>query len=176
MFLKFHSKTSLQDSVAPCSSPRLQSTFYTMPQYPCCFSKNGRMNFDRCLTQDDQSYITEICTLKTLFTQMRVQRSTKKYFNRLHTCTDDSIFKLQPCLTPGGACWSAWYRCLNNNKKKKKKKMMRKGIFFFKLGNEQRCHRLRSEKKAFSWKMIGFRHKPVINPVIMSKIQTCGHC
>ena len=50
----------------PCSTPGLQSAFYTMPQYPCCFSKNGRMNFDCCLTQDDLSYMIKSWTLKTL--------------------------------------------------------------------------------------------------------------
>ena len=61
-FWCLHSKTSLQDSKAPCSTPRLQSTFYSMPQYK---QIRGRMNFDRCLTQDDLSYIIESCTLKT---------------------------------------------------------------------------------------------------------------
>ena len=40
---------------------------------------------------------------------------------------------------------------------------------FFKLDSEQRCHRLRSEKMAFSWKMVGFQHKPDINPTIRGK-------
>ena len=119
--LKFHSKTSLQDSVAPCSTLRLQSTFYTMPQYPCCFSKNGRMDFDGCLTQDDLSYIIESCILKTFikhtkpssFTQMRIKRSTK-------SISIDYILMIRS-----------------------------ERVFCFKLGSEQRCHRLRSKKGIF---------------------------
>ena len=53
----------------------------------------------------------------------------------------------------------------------KKKQMMRKGIFF-KLGSEQCCHHLGSEKMAFSLKMVGIQHKPDIGV----KIQTFDHC
>ena len=69
---------------------------------------------------------TQIClAYKTYLTELfytnACPKINQKYFNRLHT---DSIFKLQPCLTCGGACWSGWYRCLN-----KQAKMIRKGIF-----------------------------------------------
>ena len=105
-----------------------------------------------------KKYLTE------LFYTNACPKINHKYFNSLHT--DDSIFKLQLCLTPGVACWSGWYRCLNDKKKQQQtnRKTMRKGIF--KVGSEQRCHRLGSEKKAFSWKMVSFRHTPDINSVI----------
>ena len=122
-------------------------------KFPSCQRNTKIMNFDRCLTQDDLSYImkstrtlktSHICLayktyLKELFHTNACPKSNQKYFNWLYTY---SIFKLQPCLTPGSCLLVRFLPMLEQQN------TMRKFLFFFfKLGSEQCSHCVGSEKK-----------------------------
>ena len=128
---------------------------YILLSYCIIYSENffltKTMNFDRCLSNTMEF----TCTLKTsqislayktylteLFHTNACPLINQKYFSRLHT---DSILKLQPCLNPGGCLLVRFLPMLEQQK------TMRK-VFFSKLGSEQRCHRLGSDKWYYSGK------------------------
>ena len=107
-----------------------------------------------------KTYVTEL-----FYTQTRVQRSTK-------SISIDYILMIR--YLSSNRAWPPGVFAGQVGTEQTKKTMRK--VVFFQAGQWAALSSFKVSKKAFSWKMVGFRHKPDINPVIMGKIQTCGHC